>query len=165
MKVLVLSDTHIPHRASMLPAEFYKRVDEVDLIIHAGDFTTLRVLKELESFKPVIGVVGNMDEPELYSVLPEIRVEDLNGLKVGIFHGVGSPIGLEKRVREKFKRENYEVDFIIFGHSHRWFYGEVDGIKMLNPGSATDRFFTFKRSFAVLEIEDGHIEVEKVEIE
>jgi putative phosphoesterase len=164
MKVLVISDTHIPHRASLLPKEFYERVDEVDLIIHAGDFTTLRVFRELESFKPTLGVVGNMDEPELYSILPEIRVELIENLRVGIFHGVGSPIGLEKRVREKFRRENLEVDLIIFGHSHRWFYGEVDGVKMLNPGSATDTFFSFKRSFAILSVEGKNFDVEKVEV-
>lgn len=165
MKILVMSDTHIPHRAKDLPTEFYERVEDVDLIIHAGDFTTIRVLRELESFKPVVGVVGNMDEPELYSVLPEIRVEKLEGLRVGIFHGVGSPIGLEVKVREKFDRENLEVDLIIFGHSHRWFYGEVDGVKMLNPGSITDRFFTYRRSFAILTIEGSEFSVEKVDVE
>ncbi len=148
----------------MLPKEFYERVEEVELIIHAGDFTTLRVFRELESFKPTLGVVGNMDEPELYSLLPEIRVERIENLKVGIFHGVGSPIGLEKRVREKFRRENLEVDLIIFGHSHRWFYGEVEGVKMLNPGSATDRFFSFKNTFAILNVEGSNFDVEKVEV-
>jgi len=153
MKVLVLSDTHIPQRASFLPNEFYERVDEVDLIIHAGDFTTLPVLRELESFKPTIGVCGNMDDADIWSLLPELRVERLGELRVGIYHGIGSPLGLEKRVKEKFDREGIEVDLIIFGHSHRWFYGEVDGVMLLNPGSATDRVFTAKRSFAILTIE------------
>ncbi|NPA79504.1 MAG: metallophosphoesterase [Thermotogae bacterium] len=164
MKVLVLSDTHIPHRARSLPQEFYERVDEVELIIHAGDFTTLSVLRELESFKPTLGVCGNMDDADIWSVLPELRVETLEGVKVGIYHGVGSPLGLEKRVREKFKREGLEVHLIIFGHSHRWFYGEVDGVHMLNPGSATDRIFTRKRSFAILTLEDGKFSVEKIEV-
>ncbi len=165
MKVLVLSDTHIPQRASFLPNEFYERVDEVDLIIHAGDFTTLPVLRELESFKPTIGVCGNMDDADIWSLLPELRVERLEDLRVGVYHGVGSPLGLEKRVREKFKNEGIDVDLIIFGHSHRWFYGEVDGVMLLNPGSATDRVFTAKRSFAILTIEGKNFSVEKVDVE
>lgn len=164
MKILVLSDTHIPHRARFLPEEFYERVDEVDLIFHAGDFTSVQVLRELESFKPTIGVCGNMDDADVWSILPEMRVETLEDVRIGMFHGIGSPLGLEKRVREKFRKEGIDVDLIIFGHSHRWFYGEVEGVKMLNPGSPTDRVFARRRSFAILTVEGGRFEVEKVDV-
>lgn len=164
MKILVLSDTHIPHRARFLPEEFYERVDEVDLIFHAGDFTSVQVLRELESFKPTIGVCGNMDDADVWSILPEMRVETLEDVRIGMFHGIGSPLGLEKRVREKFRKEGIDVDLIIFGHSHRWFYGEVEGVKMLNPGSPTDRVFARRRSFAILTVEGGQFEVEKVDV-
>ena len=164
MKILVLSDTHIPHRARFLPEEFYERVDEVDLIFHAGDFTSVQVLRELESFKPTIGVCGNMDDADVWSILPEMRVETLEDVRIGMFHGIGSPLGLEKRVREKFRKEGIDVDLIIFGHSHRWFYGEVEGVKMLNPGSPTDRVFARRRSFAILTVEGGRFKVEKVDV-
>lgn len=165
MKVLVISDTHIPHRAMALPKEFYERVEEADLIIHAGDFTTLSVLREMEAHRPVLGVAGNMDDPDIWSLLPELRVETLEGVRIGIYHGVGSPLGIEKRVLEKFRREGIETDLIIFGHSHRWFYGKVDGVTMLNPGSATDRVMAGRRSFAILTVEGGRFGVERVEVE
>ncbi len=164
LKALVISDTHIPHRASFLPDEFYERVKGVDLIFHAGDFTSINVLREMEAFAPVIGVAGNMDDADLWNLLPELRVETLEGLRIGLYHGIGSPLGLEKRVRERFKREGLTVDLIIFGHSHRWFYAEVDGVRMLNPGSPTDDFMKVKKSFAILTIKDGGFEVEKVEV-
>ncbi len=165
MKILVISDTHIPHRAKSLPKEFYDKVEDVDAIIHAGDFTSVDVLREMEGFKPLYAVYGNMDDADVYSLLPEIRVEEFEGVKVGIFHGVGSPLGIEKKVFQKFKNENMDVDIVIFGHSHRWFYGEMEGVKLLNPGSATDKFFSFKRSFAILTIENGDISVEKVRVD
>ncbi|NPB02813.1 MAG: metallophosphoesterase [Thermotogae bacterium] len=164
MKILVTADTHIPHRANFLPDTFYERAEEVDLIIHAGDFTSLSALREMESLKPVIGVSGNMDDPDIWSMLPELRVETFERVRIGVYHGMGSPLGIERRVREKFKRERLEVDLIVFGHSHRWFFGELEGVYLLNPGSPTDALFSRRRSFAILTLKDGQFGVEKVDV-
>lgn len=155
MKAIVLSDTHIPHRAKDLPERIKEEINKVDVIIHAGDFTTYDFYLELKALKPVYAVRGNMDDDDLYDKLPETMVFELEGVNIGLYHGIGAPWGIEKKVLSKFKDKD-KLDLIIFGHSHRALKKEGKPI-LFNPGSPTDRFFAPKRSFGIVEIEDGKI--------
>lgn len=159
MRLLVLSDTHIPHRARALPRALNPFFEEADGIIHAGDFTTLDVLLELEAWgKPVHAVWGNMDEEALYRRLPERMVVEFEGWTVGITHGSGAPVGIVDRVRDRFR--DTPVDLIIFGHSHEALVEGRDGILFLNPGSPTDTVYARRQTFVLLELTPEHVWVE-----
>jgi len=157
MRAVVLSDTHVPHRSSTLPDELWKEIEKADLVIHAGDFTTYDFYLELMAYNNnLYAVHGNMDEPDLFRILPEKKVIEIEGKRIGIIHGFGAPFGLEKKVRARLEKEN--VDLIIFGHSHRALYKEEEGILLFNPGSPTDKIFTTRRSYGIMEIKEGKIE-------
>lgn len=137
MKIVIVSDTHMPRKGRDLPFLLKKDLMESDLIIHGGDFHTVDVYKEFEEYGELIAVVGNVDRPELQSLLPKKRTIELMGMKIGLVHGDGKGKTTEKRVLEAFDEE--QVDVIIFGHSHIPFSRYMKGALLFNPGSPTDK--------------------------
>lgn len=135
MKLGVISDTHI-RTIDEMPATITKALTEVDLIVHAGDFTHKAVLDGLRSIRPVKAVHGNMDSMELKSILPEKDVFEVNGRKIGLIHGSGAPWGIAERARKQFSG----ADIIIFGHSHEPCNRYIQGALLLNPGHANNSF-------------------------
>jgi hypothetical protein len=135
MKLGIISDTHIT-AFNELPVNIRQALAEVDLIIHAGDFTCKAVLEGLRAIKPVKAVHGNMDSTELKKALPEKEVFEVNGRRIGLVHGSGAPFGITERVRRQFER----VDVIIFGHSHEPCNRHIQGVLLFNPGPARDSF-------------------------
>lgn len=154
---MVLSDTHIPHRSRVLPDLVLEELARVDAVIHAGDFTSYVFYEELKIAKsPLYAVRGNMDEDDLYNLLPETLVFEIEGVKIGLYHGIGAPWGIEKKVLDKFA-EHPELNLIIFGHSHRPLKKQEGSVVLFNPGSPTDTIFAPQKSFGILEIEGGNI--------
>ncbi|RKY99540.1 MAG: hypothetical protein DRQ10_06020 [Candidatus Hydrothermota bacterium] len=152
MRVLVISDTHIPHRAKALPDKVLAELKNCDLVIHAGDFTTFDFYLELKALAPkLLAVHGNMDDYQLFDELPEKLVFELEGHKIGLFHGFGAPFGIEKKVIQKFRGDG--VELIVFGHTHRPMDKTVDNIRLFNPGSPTDYIFAIKRSYGIIEVQ------------
>ena len=98
MRVAVLSDTHI-HSLEEIPQKIIESLSTVDLIIHAGDFTTIEVLNGLKQLGEVKAVQGNMDSDEIINILPIKDVIELGNKRIGITHGWGSPWRIEHRVR------------------------------------------------------------------
>lgn len=135
MKIGVISDTHA-RNCSQLPQNLLKAMENVDLILHAGDIVTMDVIRGLEMVAPLKGVFGNMDLPEVRLAFPEKMVLELEGRKIGVMHGRGGPAGLENLVTQSFPG----VDIIIFGHSHMEVNKVVDGIHLFNPGSAVNSY-------------------------
>ncbi len=159
MRAVVLSDTHIPSRAKELPAKLWEEIERADMVIHCGDFVSYDFYLELKARNPSLRAVwGNMDEPDLVNVLPEVDIFQLEDLKVGLYHGYGAPLGIEKKVLGKF--QGHELDLVIFGHTHRAVFKEYEGVKLLNPGSPTDRIFTPKRSYALIEVNGRDLKVD-----
>ena len=142
MKIAVLSDTHALSFAE-LPSKLRQALAGVDLIVHAGDIVTREVLDGLRSINTVKAVRGNMDSPEIKSLLPETEVFTAGGKTVGVVHGSGGPQGIEERVGKLFTG----VDVIIYGHSHVPQNRVIDGILFFNPGRCVN-------SFGLLTIED-----------
>jgi putative phosphoesterase len=137
VRILVLADTHtcmLEH----LPKRIIDAISEVDLIIHAGDFTDAKLLEELKCLREVKGVQGNMDSMEIKTVLPVKEIIEVENKLIGITHGSGSPWGIEERVEKMF--ESNPIDVIVYGHSHRSQNRVIDGILFFNPGKATDSF-------------------------
>jgi len=137
MWIAVLADTHV-NTLEHLPRKIIDAISTVDLIIHAGDFTDVQVLKELEQLRGVKAVQGNMDSTELKTVLPVKAIVEIENKRIGITHGSGSPWGIEGRVRKMF--ESDRIDIIVYGHSHQSQNKVIDGILFFNPGKATDSF-------------------------
>jgi len=137
MRIAVLADTHV-NMLEHLPSKIIEAISTVDLIIHAGDFTDVQVLKELEQLRRVKAVQGNMDSVELKTLLPVKEIVEIENKRIGITHGSGSPWGIEERVRKMF--ESDRIDIIVYGHSHQSQNKVTDDILLFNPGKATDSF-------------------------
>ena len=142
MRIAVLSDTHA-HTVNEIPERIRAVLAEVDLIVHAGDFTERVVLEGLRTLGEVKAVRGNMDSGELKKMLPEKELFVVNGKKIGLTHGSGGPWGIADRIRQLFA----DVDIIVFGHSHEPCNQHLQGSLLFNPGWA-------RGSFGLLTIND-----------
>lgn len=150
MKVGVISDTHVPAIVPSLPPRVFDIFRGVDLILHAGDIVELSVLDELSAIAPVEAVAGNMDGIEVQGRLPAKKVISIGKYTVGLIHGKYK-IAIQ---REMIMKEFEHVDLIVYGHSHMPFWGKVNDIYFLNPGSPTDKTHAPYNSVALLHIGD-----------
>ncbi|TSD98140.1 metallophosphoesterase [Skermania sp. ID1734] len=137
MRLLLLTDTHIPARARDLPPRVWKEVAVADVVIHAGDWIDIGFLDALESAaKRLIGCWGNNDGPPLRARLPERADATLDGLLFTVVHETGAAKGREARMSRLYP----DTDVLVFGHSHiPWDTTTETGLRLLNPGSPTDR--------------------------
>ncbi|MER7575389.1 metallophosphoesterase [Streptomyces sp. NPDC057806] len=137
MRLLLMSDTHLPKRARALPGPLLAELPDADVVIHAGDWVDAATLDLLESrSRRLIAVYGNNDGPELRARLPEVARADLGGLRFGVVHETGPAQGREARCAARFP----DLDVLVFGHSHiPWDTTAPSGLRLLNPGSPTDR--------------------------
>lgn len=132
-----MADTHVPKRARDLPPALWSAVDAADVVVHAGDWVDVPLLDALEERSArLVGVYGNNDGPALRARLPEVAQVDLDGLRVAVVHETGQAAGRERRCAERF----VDCDLVVFGHSHiPWDSRTPGGLRLLNPGSPTDR--------------------------
>ena len=137
MRIAMLADTHV-NTIEDLPQKIIDALSSVDLIIHAGDFTDIQLLRDLEALGNVKAVQGNMDSSELKAMLPAKEIVEIKNKRIGITHGSGSPWGIEERVRKVF--ESDQIDILVYGHSHQSQNKVIKDILFLNPGKATDSF-------------------------
>ena len=141
MRLLILADTHVPRRARDLPPAVWSEVDRADVVVHAGDWVEAKLLDRLaDRSARLIGVYGNNDGPLLQARLPEVAVADLDGLALAVVHETGPAAGRELRCAVRYP----DADVLVFGHSHiPWDSvadnGRPGGLRLLNPGSPTDR--------------------------
>jgi uncharacterized protein len=154
MVIAVISDTHLPRGARRLPDTYIERIAGADLLLHAGDFSTLEVLRELESIgPPVVGVHGNVDTAELRRLLPAERVVDAEGARIAMVHDAGARAGRLQRMRRRFGER---ADVVVFGHSHLPLHEEApDGFQILNPGSPTERRRAPAHTMGLIEVRAG----------
>jgi putative phosphoesterase len=136
-RLLLIADTHLPKRARALPAPVWQAVDDADVVIHAGDWVELPLLDELEQrASRLIGVWGNNDGPELRARLPEVAREVIDDIRFAVVHETGPTTGREARCDAAYPN----TDVLVFGHSHiPWDTVTPGGLRLLNPGSPTDR--------------------------
>ena len=137
MRLLLISDTHVPKRARALPPAVLDEVDAADVVIHAGDWVDAATLDVLEErSRRLIGVFGNNDGPELRRRLPEVARAELDGVRFAVVHETGPATGREARADAAYP----DADVLVFGHSHiPWDTVSPGGLRLLNPGSPTDR--------------------------
>ncbi|MET0425431.1 MAG: metallophosphoesterase [Actinoplanes sp.] len=137
MRLVLISDTHMPKRARDLPAPLWAAIDEADVVFHAGDWVDEATLDRLSTRSArLIACYGNNDGPELRARLPEIAYEEVGGLRFAVVHETGQSTGRTARCEARFP----DVDVLVFGHSHiPWDTTAPSGLRLLNPGSPTDR--------------------------
>ncbi|MDX2564487.1 YfcE family phosphodiesterase [Streptomyces sp. TX20-6-3] len=154
MRLVLTSDTHLPVRAASLPAALMAAVDDADAVVHAGDWIDEATLDLLESrSRRLIGVYGNNDGPELRLRLPEVAHADLEGVRFGVVHETGPAAGRERRCAARFP----DLDVLVFGHSHIPWDTTAGSLRLLNPGSPTDRRRQPSCTFMTLTVEDGRV--------
>ena len=159
MDLLLVSDTHLPARAKDLPAELWTAVDAADVVVHAGDWVHVDLLDALEARAArLVGVYGNNDGPELRARLPEVARFDAAGVRTAVVHETGAATGRERRCAAAYP----DVDVLVFGHSHiPWdtTATRADGttLRLLNPGSPTDRRRQPHCTYMTLSLRDGAV--------
>jgi len=161
-RLLLISDTHIPGRARRLPEAVLAAADAADLIVHAGDWVSAAVLAELEQHGEVLGVYGNNDGDDLRALLPEVARREVEGVRMAVVHETGDARRREARMAAAFP----DTDVLVFGHSHiPWDTVAPGGLRLLNPGSPTDRRRQPHHTMMTVRIADGALrDVELIEI-
>lgn len=157
MKIGVVSDTHLSSNAKGLPKALIEEFQNVDLILHLGDWVAIEVYEWLSQLAPVEGIAGNNDGSEIIRRFGERKLLTLEGVRIGMIHGHApySRKGTDGNALLAFEGE--EVDCILFGHSHQPLMRRENGILLFNPGSPTDKRREKQYSFGLLEIEDGKV--------
>lgn len=153
--LLLLADTHLPKRAKVLPDAVLAAVDTCDVVVHAGDWVDAATLDLLEArSQRLIGVYGNNDHGELRERLPEIARTEIDGVRLAVVHETGASTGRERRMDDAFP----DTDLLVFGHSHiPWDAVTPSGLRLLNPGSPTDRRRQPDATFMTVRIDGGVI--------
>jgi putative phosphoesterase len=154
VRIVVMSDTHSPRFWKRCPPAVADRLVGADLILHAGDVCTPDVLDELSDYAPVKVVLGNNDGAAVAAWgAPETLELELAGVRVGMIHDAGSKEGRLARMSRRFP----SADLVVFGHSHIPMDVAGDRLRILNPGSPTDKRRQPYRTLAELVIDDDAI--------
>ncbi|WP_335982963.1 metallophosphoesterase family protein [Streptomyces sp. CA2R106] len=153
MRLLLTTDTHVPRRARELPPALLAEVDAADAVLHAGDWVDTATLDLLEArARRLVAVYGNNDGPQLRARLPEVARVRLGGVRFAVVHETGPARGREERCARLFD----DADVLVFGHSHiPWDTVAANGLRLLNPGSPTDRRREPYRTYMTAEAADG----------
>jgi uncharacterized protein len=153
VRVVLTSDTHIPGRARDLPAPLWSAIEAADVVVHAGDWVSASIVDEVAArARRLVGVYGNNDGPAVRARLPEIARVDLAGVRVAVVHETGPASGRPARCERRFP----DCDLLVFGHSHiPWDTTTPGGLRLVNPGSPTDRRRQPFHTYATLELADG----------
>lgn len=137
LTLTLLADTHLPKRAKELPAEVWAAVESSDVVVHAGDWTEATLLDDLVMrANRLVACYGNNDGADLRARLPLVARAELDGVRLAVVHETGQKQGREARMAAQYP----ETDVLVFGHSHiPWDTRAGNGLRLLNPGSPTDR--------------------------
>ena len=146
-RVIVLSDTH-----GLLRPEVLAYLTQADEVIHGGDINTQAIVDKLSEYAPLHIVRGNNDK-DWAEDLPHSLTFTIEGVRFFLVHN-------QKAVPPDLSG----VNVVIYGHSHKYACEERDGVLWLNPGSCGRRRFDQEITFAVMALDNGHVQVEKVVI-
>ncbi|WP_261565522.1 metallophosphoesterase family protein [Frankia gtarii] len=174
MRLILLSDTHLPTRARALPAELWTAVEEADVVLHAGDWVSRDAVDELAArAERLIGCYGNNDGPAVREVMPEVSRATLGGMRFVVVHETGPVRGRERRMAAAYP----DADVLVFGHSHIPWDSTVERspgpavaagtvahplpggmLRLLNPGSPTDRRRQPAATYLTAVVADGRLD-------
>jgi putative phosphoesterase len=152
------ADTHVPKRARDLPRALWAAIDAADVVVHAGDWVDVALLDRFEErARRLVAVHGNNDHGPLRRRLPEVARAEVGGIRLAVVHETGDRKGREARCAARFP----DADLLVFGHSHiPWdtvapSAGAPSGLRLVNPGSPTDRRRQPHGTFVTAVADDG----------
>ncbi|MEV1294791.1 metallophosphoesterase [Pseudonocardia sp. NPDC049635] len=153
--LLLISDTHLPARAKDLPGPVWSAVDAADVVVHAGDWCVPELLDRLtERASRLVACWGNNDGAELRARLSETARVVIDGVRVAVTHETGARQGRERRAL----RAHPDTDLLVFGHSHIPWDSTAGGLRLLNPGSPTDRRRMPTHTWMTLTLDGGRVD-------
>lgn len=137
VSLVFTADTHVPKRARDLPGALWAAIDAADVVVHAGDWVDVALLDRFEErSRRLVAVHGNNDHGALRERLPEVARAEIEGIRLAVVHETGDRKGREARCAARFP----DTDLLVFGHSHiPWDTTAETGLRLVNPGSPTDR--------------------------
>ena len=147
MKLAILSDTH-----GLLRPQVVEHLKTADAILHGGDINKPAIVEQLQQYAPLYIVRGNNDK-EWAEDIPHDLTVTLEGITFFMVHN-----------KKEVPADLSGVNVVVFGHSHKYVQEEKGGILWLNPGSCGPRRFHQEITMMMVKIEDGTIQVEKIEI-
>jgi len=150
MSLIILSDTHMRGGGDNIPAPLADLLRQADMIAHAGDFVSSEALKYFQSAGKTVGVAGNMDRYDVAKELPQKKIFDYSGRKIGLIHGHQAHQDLRLNVEpgddysssamipffKYLEMEFPQCEVIIFGHFHLAGIVRRSGRLLINPGTA-----------------------------
>ena len=153
--VVVVSDTHVPQKARAVPPFLWHAVETADLVVHAGDWDGLPLVEEFERrSRRLLAVHGNNDGQEVRDRFPEVASATVDGVRLAVVHETGAREGRERRMDRRFP----DLDLLLFGHSHiPWDTTTPAGLRLLNPGSPTDKRRQPKATWLSLVLDEGAV--------
>ena len=159
VSVAIIADTHMPKGGRRLPERCLELLAKAEAIVHAGDISSLAVLREIEAIGPPVHAVhGNVDEACVRELLPATLRVELLGRPVVVIHDSGAARGRVRRLESRFP----DTELVIFGHSHLPLHERSDSLQIFNPGSPTERRRAPQRSMGWLDLADDELRLEHV---
>ncbi|MFB6161102.1 MAG: metallophosphoesterase family protein [Haloferacaceae archaeon] len=158
VEIALVSDTHVPSRAPSIPAWVEGRLRDADHVVHAGDFDTAEAFERVVTLaRELTAVRGNTDR---VTDLPEVATVERGGVTFVVTHGAGSRRGYERRVANTVRSHGGPDAVGVSGHTHEPMDERVEGVRLLNPGSATGAAPASEPTMAVATVADGDLTVE-----
>jgi hypothetical protein len=162
VEIAIISDTHMPRRGRALPGSCVERLRWADLIVHAGDLSTLDTLHQLQQLGRVVAVHGNVDDAAVRAALPATAVALCHGRRIAVIHDAGPALGRLRRMRKRFA----DADAVVFGHSHIPLHdADEDGFQIFNPGSPTERRRAPHHTMGLAHVSGGRLGFELVRLD
>jgi putative phosphoesterase len=159
-RVALVSDTHVPSRASEIPDFVEQEVEDADVVVHAGDFDSADAYDAVEELADgeLVAVRGNMDPVNLG--LPAVETLWVEDRQFVIVHGSGPLEGYEERVLQAVREDRDSEDAIgVSGHTHDLADKAVEGVRLLNPGSATGASPADEATMLTVDVDGSDVEV------
>ncbi len=149
-RIGLLSDTH-----NYLDPSLQTFFSDCDEIWHAGDIGDIRIMQEIEKWKPARAVQGNIDSGDTKFTYPEYQILEIEGAKILLIHIAGS-IGKYNKNILNIIEQNSDISCIICGHSHilKIQYDTKFNLLYINPGAAGKHGFHHMRTALKFEIEN-----------
>eukprot|EP01116_Phalansterium_solitarium_P006480 TRINITY_DN18798_c0_g1_i1.p2 TRINITY_DN18798_c0_g1~~TRINITY_DN18798_c0_g1_i1.p2 ORF type:complete len:184 (-),score=48.21 TRINITY_DN18798_c0_g1_i1:124-675(-) len=158
--VLVIGDSHIPHRAAALPQKFKKLLvpGKIQHILCTGNLCTKEIHDYLKTIASDVHVVkGDFDEQTGY---PETKTVTVGQFKVGVVHGHQIVPWGDREARGIVQRQ-LDVDILVTGHTHSFEAYEYNKKFFINPGSVTGAYSSLTDdvtpSFVLMDIQGANV--------
>lgn len=146
-KIGIISDTH-----GLLRSEVMEILKTCDCIFHGGDINRPEILDQLRLLASIYAVRGNNDKEWAEGLAQTLRFT-IEGVEFFMTHN-----------KKDVSWDLGTVQVVIFGHTHKYLEQNIDGRLWLNPGSCGKRRSDQEITMAVMTVEKGKYQTEKIVI-